>query len=54
MKYKWLRTCQECGNKQEDTNPTTMGPDARVRFDDRMCKACHSLALDYGKVVEEE
>lgn len=42
---RFMRTCQECFHKQQDTdpkgNPTTA-------FDDRKCRRCSSSALDYG------
>jgi len=44
---KWIRKCQECGNIQEDKQPT-LGtlPDA---YANRKCKKCKSEALDYGQ-----
>ena len=43
----WIRTCQECGHKQEDKHPTLVwGLDAYM---DRKCRKCKSMGLDYGK-----
>jgi len=41
----FVRTCQECGHKQKDTEPK-VGPTDVYR--NRKCKACKSEALDYG------
>ena len=42
---KWIRTCQQCGNKQEDKKPE--GEPASTWLD-RKCKSCKSAELDYG------
>ena len=44
---KWIRTCQECGNVQEDVEPTDNKKWDTYR--ERKCKKCKSAALDYGK-----
>lgn len=44
----WFRTCQECGHKQSDVNPTSLNATGFDRFQDRLCKKCKSPALDYG------
>jgi len=44
----WRRTCQECGHKQYDNDPTGMNATSFGRFQDRKCKKCKSEALDYG------
>ena len=41
----WIRTCQECGNKQEDKKPVDDMTDA---YANRKCKKCKSEALDFG------
>lgn len=38
------RTCQECGNVQEDTLKLPM----TIAYENRKCKKCKSEALDYG------
>lgn len=43
---KFIRTCQECGNKQEDTEPNSEV--MTIHFTNRPCKKCKSEALDYG------
>lgn len=41
----WIRTCQECGHKQEDKKPNgEMTP----AYMDRKCKWCKSSGLNYG------
>ena len=42
----WIRTCQECGHKQEDRDPRANMSDAYM---DRKCRKCKSMGLDYGK-----
>lgn len=44
---KWVRTCQECGNKQED-NPPDRNKELTVAYETRKCKKCKSESLDYG------
>jgi hypothetical protein len=41
----WYRTCQECGNRQHDTEPKFGLTDV---YCNRKCKKCKSPALDYG------
>ena len=41
----WIRTCQECGTKQE-TPPPAKPPTPAWMF--KKCKRCKSSALDYG------
>lgn len=47
MSAKWIRTCQECLNRQEDIkpNPEKGIPDS---WCDRKCRKCKSQSLDYG------
>jgi hypothetical protein len=47
---KWIRTCQECGHKQEDKKPEGTMSDA---YANRKCQRCRSEALDYGKQEEQ-
>lgn len=42
----WIRTCQECGHKQVAKPPAEYRDD---RWRDLACKACNSIALDYGR-----
>lgn len=49
MIIKWIRTCQECGNKQEDKNPNGL---VNLAYCNRKCKKCKSEALDYGSESE--
>lgn len=48
---KWIRTCQECKNKQEDEEPNTKSTSAYL---DRKCKKCKSMGLDYGHTDYED
>lgn len=48
---KWIRTCQECGNTQEDKKP--IGEMSKT-YAIRKCKKCKSMALDYGSYKIEE
>ena len=41
----WIRTCQECGNKQAAKPPAEYRNDS---WRDLKCRKCHSTALDYG------
>lgn len=52
----WIRTCQECGHKQEDKNPRgkTFGLIEINNYQNRKCKKCKSEALDYGKKIDNE
>jgi hypothetical protein len=43
----WVRTCQECGHKQQDAEPQVPG-EMTSAYRDRKCKKCKSEALDYG------
>jgi len=43
---KWIRTCQSCGNIQEDKKPDG---DMTDPYAFRKCKRCKSMDLDYGK-----
>lgn len=47
---KWVRTCQECGHKDEYKSPKEYKSDA---WRDTKCRACGSMALDYGKEIKE-
>lgn len=47
---KWIRTCQECGHKQEDKKPD-LDKELTDAYRTRKCKKCKSEALDYGKEV---
>jgi hypothetical protein len=47
---KWIRTCQECGNKQQDTPPPVERKERDMdRWLAHKCYRCKSEALDYGK-----
>lgn len=50
---KWIRECQECGHKQEDKHPEGRERDSAA-YADRKCKRCKSMALDFGKWVEQD
>lgn len=41
----YVRTCQECGHKQEMKNPALQKTD---NWRDAKCKVCNSQSLDYG------
>lgn len=41
----WIRTCTECGHKQQDTEPSAGLSNA---YCNRKCRKCKSEALDYG------
>jgi DNA-directed RNA polymerase subunit M/transcription elongation factor TFIIS len=45
---KFIRTCQECGHKQEDTEPDKITTGITWAFEMRKCKKCKSEGLDYG------
>ncbi len=41
----WIRTCQECGHKQESKSPLDYKSNS---WTETKCKKCKSAALDYG------
>ncbi len=41
----FIRTCQSCGHKQEDSRPIK---DMAKAYKERKCKKCKSPDLDYG------
>lgn len=43
----WLRTCQECGNKQKAIKPDTT-KELTNSYRNSKCKKCKSESLDYG------
>ena len=45
----WIRTCQECGHKQPDSNPKTSKTGFTDAYMNRKCRKCKSMGLDYGK-----
>lgn len=47
---KWVRTCQECGHKQDSKVPPT-DSQAYARYAEAKCGKCKSTGLDYGKWV---
>lgn len=47
--HKWIRTCQECGHKQETTNPGNHPP---KNYTEQKCRKCKSISLDWGKWKE--
>lgn len=47
---KFIRTCQSCGNKQEDKDPEGKAPSPA--YCNRKCKRCGSSDLDYGTTSE--
>lgn len=51
MITKWIRTCQECGNKQEAKRPAP-NKELSQAFVDVKCKKCRSQSLDYGSEVD--
>ena len=50
---KWIRTCQECGNKQV-TKPPKQGEEPTVSYCNSKCRKCKSEALDYGSYESTE
>lgn len=46
----WIRTCQECGHKQEDKRPSAI-TELTDAYRERKCKKCKSQALDFGSEV---
>jgi hypothetical protein len=49
----FVRTCQECGHKQEAKDPATYVNVEKEAWRDVKCKKCKSESLDYGKEVEK-
>jgi Zn finger protein HypA/HybF involved in hydrogenase expression len=49
----WIRTCQECGNKQKD-NPPPNDRELSDAYRNRKCKKCKSESLDYGTYLTED
>lgn len=47
----WIRTCQECGHRQEAKRPDTYKGES---WRELKCKKCKSPALDYGNDVEDD
>ena len=47
---EWTRTCQECGNEQQDTMPEGK---VTAAYEARKCKKCKSTSLDYGRLKRE-
>lgn len=45
MIWNWIRTCQECGYKQDCKPPFKYKGDG---WQETKCKKCKSPALDYG------
>lgn len=43
----FIRTCNECGNCQQDKRPAVQGEFTKA-YEFRKCKHCGSEALDYG------
>ena len=48
---KWIRTCQECGNRQDSRVPPA-DYTSYTRYAYAVCKKCKSEGLDYGKWVD--
>ena len=48
---KFIRTCQSCGHKQEDT-PPSQDKELTKAYTERKCKKCKSPDLDYGSWKE--
>jgi hypothetical protein len=46
----WIRTCQECGHRQETKPPAQYKGDSWTEL---KCKRCKSLAMDYGSELNE-
>ena len=49
MSARWVRTCQECLNEQEDIKPIKEPTEA---YNNRKCNVCKSSSLDYGTEKE--
>lgn len=47
MHSKYIRTCNECGHKQESKLPPSSEPQYS-RWTEATCKKCKSPSLDYG------
>lgn len=47
MKKLWIRTCDECGHKQQAHKPE-YGKPLKPSYENSKCRKCHSIALDYG------
>lgn len=50
---KWIRTCQECGNKQSSSPPPAYSSSYAL-YAEAKCKKCTSRGLDFGKWVEDK
>lgn len=48
---KYIRTCQECGHKQESLDPKTYKGEGWKNI---KCRRCQSEALDYGSWRDEK
>lgn len=48
---KYIRTCQECGHKQECKDPKAYKGES---WQNVKCKKCKSEALDYGSWRDSE
>jgi hypothetical protein len=48
---KWIRICQECGNKQEDKDPKHA---ITYAYLNKKCKKCKSEALDFGSMHSDD
>ncbi|KKK85436.1 hypothetical protein LCGC14_2773360 [marine sediment metagenome] len=44
----FIRTCQECGHKQEAKDPATYKDKTSEAWRELKCRRCHSEGLDYG------
>ena len=44
--WVWLRTCQECFQKQKSTPPDY--GNHKLAYDRKKCRKCGSESLDYG------
>jgi hypothetical protein len=49
----WIRTCNECGNQQEDKEPDHT-KELTSAYMYRKCRKCKSEALDYGSYISTE
>lgn len=52
MAEKWVRTCQECGNKQEAKKPP-QDKELSDAYCNAKCRKCKSEALDYGRTIND-
>ena len=50
---KFIRTCQSCGNQQED-NPPSRERELSDAYCSRKCRKCRSEDLDYGSYKSED